>query len=166
MVGLPFDPSDYVKKGAKPLQFKCENYKGLWDTGASKSVIKEEIAESLALPNIGCQYISTANGISLANTHFISLWLPNRFTFSNLLVTSSDLGNNIDLLIGMDIINQGDFAINNKNKKTSVTFRIPSMDKINYVKQTRQLPSRPGKVGRNDKCPCGSGKKYKKCHGP
>ncbi len=25
--------------------------------------------------------------------------------------------------------------------------------------------SRPPKVGRNDPCPCGSGKKYKKCHG-
>jgi hypothetical protein len=23
----------------------------------------------------------------------------------------------------------------------------------------------PGKIGRNDPCPCGSGKKYKKCHG-
>ena len=22
-----------------------------------------------------------------------------------------------------------------------------------------------GKVGRNDPCPCGSGRKYKKCHG-
>jgi preprotein translocase subunit SecA len=26
-------------------------------------------------------------------------------------------------------------------------------------------PQAPGKVGRNDPCPCGSGKKYKKCHG-
>jgi preprotein translocase subunit SecA len=26
-------------------------------------------------------------------------------------------------------------------------------------------PGSPGKVGRNDPCPCGSGKKYKKCHG-
>jgi len=27
-------------------------------------------------------------------------------------------------------------------------------------------PARAGaKVGRNDPCPCGSGKKYKKCHG-
>jgi preprotein translocase subunit SecA len=25
--------------------------------------------------------------------------------------------------------------------------------------------NRPGKVGRNDPCPCGSGKKYKRCHG-
>ena len=26
-------------------------------------------------------------------------------------------------------------------------------------------PSTWGKVARNDKCPCGSGKKYKHCHG-
>jgi preprotein translocase subunit SecA len=26
-------------------------------------------------------------------------------------------------------------------------------------------PSMPGRIGRNDPCPCGSGKKYKKCHG-
>ncbi|HBY60036.1 MAG TPA: zinc chelation protein SecC [Solibacterales bacterium] len=25
--------------------------------------------------------------------------------------------------------------------------------------------SNGGKIGRNDPCPCGSGKKYKKCHG-
>jgi len=37
---------------------------------------------------------------------------------------------------------------------------------------TSQGPLRPGpspnglpQVGRNDPCPCGSGKKYKKCHG-
>jgi hypothetical protein len=30
--------------------------------------------------------------------------------------------------------------------------------------QQRVLPSTP-KVGRNDPCPCGSGKKYKRCHG-
>jgi uncharacterized protein YecA (UPF0149 family) len=26
-------------------------------------------------------------------------------------------------------------------------------------------PTLRGKVGRNDPCPCGSGRKYKKCHG-
>jgi preprotein translocase subunit SecA len=29
----------------------------------------------------------------------------------------------------------------------------------------QQVVRREGKVGRNDPCPCGSGKKYKKCHG-
>ncbi len=31
--------------------------------------------------------------------------------------------------------------------------------------RARSLPAKPGKVGRNDPCPCGSGKKYKKCCG-
>ena len=30
---------------------------------------------------------------------------------------------------------------------------------------TAQPKAGPEKVGRNDQCPCGSGKKYKRCHG-
>ncbi len=32
------------------------------------------------------------------------------------------------------------------------------------AEEARPAPVR-GKVGRNDPCPCGSGRKYKKCHG-
>lgn len=32
------------------------------------------------------------------------------------------------------------------------------------ISRTIELTQRPEKVGRNDPCPCGSGKKYKKCH--
>jgi preprotein translocase subunit SecA len=31
--------------------------------------------------------------------------------------------------------------------------------------QVQQVVRGQEKVGRNDPCPCGSGKKYKKCHG-
>jgi uncharacterized protein YecA (UPF0149 family) len=31
--------------------------------------------------------------------------------------------------------------------------------------RNREDPSSWGKVGRNDPCPCGSGRKYKQCHG-
>jgi len=31
--------------------------------------------------------------------------------------------------------------------------------------KTKQIKLEQPKVGRNDPCPCGSGKKYKKCHG-
>jgi preprotein translocase subunit SecA len=31
---------------------------------------------------------------------------------------------------------------------------------------TKRMPVKVGpKIGRNDPCPCGSGKKYKNCHG-
>jgi len=31
------------------------------------------------------------------------------------------------------------------------------------IPNARQLGRRPPKIGRNDPCPCGSGKKFKKC---
>jgi preprotein translocase subunit SecA len=43
--------------------------------------------------------------------------------------------------------------------------------RLRAVTQTRHTPVRPrpgtavAKVGRNDPCPCGSGVKYKRCHG-
>jgi uncharacterized protein YecA (UPF0149 family) len=37
----------------------------------------------------------------------------------------------------------------------------------NAIREAKVIPVISGqdKVGRNDPCPCGSGKKYKKCHG-
>ncbi|HET6992241.1 MAG TPA: SEC-C metal-binding domain-containing protein, partial [Bacteroidia bacterium] len=37
--------------------------------------------------------------------------------------------------------------------------QMPQQEKVQQV--VRQDP----KIGRNDPCPCGSGKKYKQCHG-
>ncbi|MYC36478.1 MAG: hypothetical protein F4X66_06145 [Chloroflexi bacterium] len=31
--------------------------------------------------------------------------------------------------------------------------------------EKRTMRAERGKIGRNEKCPCGSGKKYKRCHG-
>ena len=42
---------------------------------------------------------------------------------------------------------------------------VVSDDKKNNNVEKNQLKSDFKKVGRNDKCPCGSGKKYKYCHG-
>lgn len=34
------------------------------------------------------------------------------------------------------------------------------------VKKLKKMPTRKDQhIGRNDECPCGSGKKYKNCHG-
>ena len=66
-------------------------------------------------------------------------------------------GEQDDVLIGMDIINLGDFAVSNVEGSTCFTFRMPSLEEFDFVGVPR--------VGRNEPCPCGSGKKYKKCHG-
>jgi preprotein translocase subunit SecA len=45
----------------------------------------------------------------------------------------------------------------------NVTYTHPNDD--GSVSQDRDLADEVPKVGRNDPCPCGSGKKYKQCHG-
>jgi preprotein translocase subunit SecA len=39
------------------------------------------------------------------------------------------------------------------------------MEELEMAKRPKQQPIHTEKVGRNDPCPCGSGKKYKRCHG-
>ena len=45
------------------------------------------------------------------------------------------------------------------------TSDVPNIDVNNIRTSDVQKLNVVGKVGRNDPCPCGSGKKYKKCHG-
>jgi preprotein translocase subunit SecA len=47
---------------------------------------------------------------------------------------------------------------------------MPAKQRAVHTNRDGEEPAKPKqreepKVGRNDLCPCGSGKKYKKCHG-
>lgn len=108
---------------------------GLWDTGASRSSITQRIVDDLNLIPVGNTNISTANGVVIVNTYFVDFGLPNGVTIENVLVSCADLGDDIDVLIGMDIIKHGDFAITNVNQKTTFSFRTPSIQEIDYVKE-------------------------------
>ncbi|HUT75007.1 MAG TPA: SEC-C metal-binding domain-containing protein [Armatimonadota bacterium] len=65
----------------------------------------------------------------------------------------------------MDVIGQGDFAVSSDTGKTLFSFRHPSGGPIDFVPSGSAERSSGPKVGRNDPCPCGSGRKYKKCCG-
>ena len=65
-----------------------------------------------------------------------------------------------------------DEMLSNQNEKVIKTlFNIQliseninsSKNKLNQTNENRRIVSK--KVGRNEPCPCGSGKKYKHCHG-
>lgn len=114
-------------------------WRGLWDTGASRSSITQRIVNDLSLIPIGKNNVSTANGIVPVNTYFVDIGLPNGVTVQNVLVTCCDLGQDIDILIGMDIIRHGDFSITNVNNKTTFSFRTPSIREIDYVKESKEI---------------------------
>ena len=50
-------------------------------------------------------------------------------------------------------------------KKTQAPQHDPQQTKTDSGLENTQQPKRTKKLGRNDPCPCGSGKKYKHCHG-
>lgn len=168
-VSLPHGPQD----GADlPIISK---FKGIWDTGATTSVITKKVAQGLGLKPIGKTLVQGVTGRGTRNRFLVNFYLPNKVIISYVSVTECDaLAGDFDILIGMDIISLGDFAVTNYRGKTTFSFRTPSMEEIDFVKaiqvgQRKKITDGKHfygeKIGRNDSCPCGSGKKYKRCCG-
>ena len=143
----------------------------LWDTGASSSCISKRLARDLGLVQTGIATTFTAAGPSQTKTYVVNIGLPNPVQIPMVVVSEAEL-NGFDVLIGMDIITLGDFSITNVGGKTVFSFRVPSTETIDYVQQQDEMVKSahtpfiaPKVPGRNDPCPCGSGKKFKNCHG-
>ena len=152
-----------VPDSGEPAACKC---RGLWDTGASNSVISKRLVSKLQIPAVSKVPIIGVNGRFETTSHVIDLWLPNKFVVRYVNVTMGELSPDFDVLIGMDIISRGDFSISNYQGHTIFSFRSPSMSSTDYVEQIRLIEqSHVNKVSRNAPCPCGSGKKYKNCCG-
>lgn len=107
---------------------------GIWDTGATTTCITAEVANKLGLIPTGTAVTSTAGGDKECNTYCIDIILPNDVIIRNLNVFEVHL-NDGDALIGMDVIRFGDFTISNFNGKTKLSFRIPSQQETDYVKE-------------------------------
>lgn len=153
-IAIAFDPVETTP--TPPLK----QYNAIWDTGATGSVIDQKVVVELGLKPIGITMVSHADGQCMKSVYLVNIGLPNRVGFQHMRVTEGNLGD-VDVLIGMDIISQGDFAITNAKGTTTFSFRCPSLERIDFVKQA----SASSKIGRNAPCICGSGKKYKKCCG-
>ena len=124
-----------TEKFNKDFKKKKDVYTALWDTGSSMTVISDSLATELGLAKAGELDADTAGGKYKANKYVISISLPNRLNIENVMVSSGKLGPGIDILIGMDIIGLGDFAISNVNNKTVFSFRFPSTRVIDFVKE-------------------------------
>jgi predicted aspartyl protease len=145
-----------------------KEYMALWDTGACGTVITQRVVDDLKLIPTGKARVFHANGESIVNTYLVGIQLPNGVGMSKLLVSEGVL-TGMDVLIGMDIIGQGDFSITSFNGQLKFSFQYPSThdfdferDLFNVAHKSAKAEKRPG---RNEPCPCGSGLKYKNCHG-
>ena len=65
------------------------------------------------------------------STYYVDLIVPGEMIFKTLEVTEGEL-EDVDVLIGMDVISQGDFSISNGNNETVVAFRSPAGEPIKF----------------------------------
>ena len=162
-----FDPT------AKSNHPPTKQFRAIWDTGATGTVITKKVVNECSLSPINITKVQHYGGISDSNVYLVNIILPNNVGVHQVQVTEGDLGGNADVLIGMNIITIGDFAITNKDGKTMFSFRSPSIEHIDFGKQNSHTPNTsqqqplklPQRISRNAPCSCGSGIKFKKCCG-
>ncbi len=112
----------------------------LWDTGAMCSCISKRCAAMLGLEIINITHMATASHVVEAPVYMAHLFLPNFPVFAYLEVLEfQDTSDNCDIIIGMDIITQGDFAITNLGGNTFFSFRMPSLQTIDFEGDLRRM---------------------------
>ena len=120
-----------------PLEERPEpvavRYQCLWDTGATISAVTGRVATDLGLSIEARIPIQHAGDVSVdVPQHYVNLQLPGGVLIIGRPVAQLPLAS-YDVIIGMDIISLGDFAISNFEGKTTFTFRIPSAEEFDFA---------------------------------
>lgn len=140
-IGLPTVLNEFQSQG-----LDLKEYIAIWDTGATHSAITKKVVDDLKLQPTGIRETKHAGGKSSNNTYLVNIALPNGVMIPNVRVTEVQLipDDNVSddkqpqVLIGMDIIGIGDFAVTNVDSKTVFSFRIPSVEVIDFVPGARE----------------------------
>ena len=149
--------------GARPFLPYPQEFKAIWDTGATETTITEDLAKKLGLCAINQVLVGGVTGSAICNTYLIALALPNGILIPEIEVADCKGNIGCDVLIGMDIIGMGDFAVCNFGGNTTFTFRTPSVSVLDFTRDDGADST--FSPGRNSPCSCGSGKKSKRCCG-
>lgn len=130
-IGVTLGNSLTVQKENREIN----NFVGVWDTGATHTAINNNVIDKCNLQPIAKTKTSTAAGIIDSNVYLIDLLLPNGVIVQDVQATSMNMESSIDILVGMNVINTGDFSITNLNGKTKFSFRVPSMESRDFVEE-------------------------------
>jgi hypothetical protein len=105
----------------------------LWDTGAMITCISPRLAASLKLQPVANITMGTPGGIVRDCPQYrLNVHLPNHAEVKHIRAVGA-APSSCDILIGMDVIGLGDFAVSNYGGKTVFSFRTPSAEKIDFT---------------------------------
>jgi len=105
--------------------------------------------DACGLKPTGMTQVHGIHGPEKVETYLVNIYLPNNVAFVGERVAKGQMVGG-DILIGMSIINQGDFAITNKDGTTMFSFRIPSIAQYDFVKE-HNASLRAGRKGRKNR---------------
>ena len=118
------------------------NFEAIWDTGATHSVVTQKVIDACGLVATGIVQVHGVTGAAESETLLVNIALPHGVVITGVRVTKGDFRGG-DVLIGMDIITMGDFAVTNHNGTTVFSFRMPSQEHIDFVPKTNQAQQTP-----------------------
>jgi gag-polyprotein putative aspartyl protease len=128
-VSQAFNPANGVPD-CKRIEFDA-----MWDTGAAKSVITQQVVEACGLKPVRRGFIQGVHGVQKSEAYVVNIYLPSKITFHQLTVVKAKATNVWwGVLLGMDVISAGDFSITNVGSNTEFTFRVPSQSHIEHPK--------------------------------
>lgn len=167
-ISSPYNPNSHV--GNLP---QYRHFDAVWDTGATMSSVSPEVIKQCGLIPHAMAMMHTANGTMSVPVYKINIVLRDVVEFCEINVTESKLSPPTNVLIGMDIIGQGDFAVTNREGQTYFSYRYPSVTRIDFVQEHADEEQRLAqknmvqfqKAAGNKLCPCGSDRKFRYCHG-
>jgi hypothetical protein len=115
--------------------------KAMWDTGSTGCCISQRLAAALALISVDSWNLTSVHDSKSTNVYLLDIILPDKTTISNLTVVEIDSTGAYDVIIGMNIIGLGDFALSNDHGKTLFSFRLPAGSQpIDFTKIEAGLP--------------------------
>ena len=140
-IHLPISADEVASLDGKTVR----KYSAIWDTGATNSGITKKVVDDLGLKPTGLVEVSHAKGRSMTNTYLVNIYLPSEVTIGQVRVTEVELlsdnlpeGKRPQILVGMDVIGMGDFAVTNFSGKTVMSFRIPSVEEIDFIPRAQE----------------------------
>lgn len=120
--GVDFSKGEKITK-----TFKTDN--AVWDTGANETMITKKIVKELGLKPFDQVQVSGFHGIETTNVYLIHIGLPTGDAVVDIEAMECQ-GEDYDVIIGMDVISQGDFAFTNANDESVFSFRLPAKEHI------------------------------------
>ena len=141
-VDISHDYYDYRYATNAPIESQAIRFKAIWDTGATASVITDTVISQLGLNPIDKVPVSNTQGIYETEVYLANIYLPHHsrdnVVFRGLPVTRGVLCDPFSVLIGMDIITYGDFAITHPDGRTQMSFCIPPTRNLDFAEEVNR----------------------------